>query len=233
MAKARTADTLLGFDPHILFDLVVRVILALFFAFAAGIYIRNAIASLHNADMHHWNAASLSQGLSIFAASLYTLMIASLYVLRLRPVNKFAGWWPSTAAILGGFLMFGLIMFKPRTDLPLTAQVIASVMVLLGNLLSAIILTRLGRSFSILPEGRKLVTKGPYKYVRHPLYLAEALASFGTMIVFLSPGAVILVLAQTVLQFVRMHYEERVLTKTFPAYKKYAKQTSRLIPGVY
>ena len=214
-------------------DIAVRVILGLFFAFSAGLYCKNAAQSLRDIDMSHISVASLSHGLSIFAAGLYTMMIACLYVLRHRPINRFVGIGPSLAALAGGFLMIGLIWFKPRTDLPLEVEVIASGMVLIGNLLAAYVLTRLGRSFSILPEGRKLVMSGPYKIIRHPLYVAEALATFGTMILFLSTGAVILVIVQTILQLVRMHYEERVLTKTFPEYKRYAKTTARLIPGVY
>ncbi len=214
-------------------DIVIRIALGLFFAFSAGIYGHNAGAALKHVDMSHLDAASISEGLSIFTSGLYTLMIACLYVLRLRPVNKFAGFFPSVAAILGGFLMFGLVWFKPRMDLPLGVQVAASILVLLGNAMAAYTLTHLGRSFSILPEGRRLVTAGPYKIIRHPLYVAEAIATFGTMIMFLSTGAVVLVVAQTLLQLARIHYEERVLTKTFPEYKKYAQHTARLIPRVY
>jgi len=233
MAKPTSRKRTKNFIGSRLIDIAIRIALGLFFAFSAGIYGRNAWVALHLVDMSHLNAASLSEGLSVFTSGLYTLMIACLYVLRLRPVNKFAGFFPSLAAVLGGFLMFGLVWFKPRTDLPLSAQVIASLLVLTGNLLAAFILTHLGRSFSILPEGRKLVMTGPYKIIRHPLYVAEAIATLGTMIIFLSTGAVVLVVTQTLLQLVRIHYEERVLTKTFPEYKDYARLTARLIPKIY
>ena len=42
-----------------------------------------------------------------------------------------------------------------------------------------------------------------------------------------------LVVAQTVLQLVRIRYEERVLRETFPEYEEYAKRTAQLIPGIY
>jgi protein-S-isoprenylcysteine O-methyltransferase Ste14 len=129
--------------------------------------------------------------------------------------------------------MSGLLLLNPRTDLPLAAQIAASVLVLAGNGFAVMILMRLGRSFSILPESRKLVTTGPYKIVRHPLYLAEAVATLGAVINFLSPWALLLVGVQTALQLVRIRYEERVLRQTFPEYAKYAKHTARLIPGVY
>ncbi|MGB9153552.1 MAG: isoprenylcysteine carboxylmethyltransferase family protein [Alphaproteobacteria bacterium] len=69
--------------------------------------------------------------------------------------------------------------------------------------------------------------------VRHPLYLAEAIAALGVVINFLSPWALILVAVQLALQIVRIHYEEKVLKENFPEYEEYAKKTWRLIPGIY
>ncbi|MFY9287233.1 MAG: isoprenylcysteine carboxylmethyltransferase family protein [Alphaproteobacteria bacterium] len=233
MAKSSSAKLFGRYDAALLIDLTVRVILGIFFAFAAGIYSNNAFLLLQKTNFQELDAHALSKALSIFSTALYTLTIASLYVLRLRAKNKFVGLWPAIASILGGFLMFGLLLFKPREDLPLEIQILASCIVLIGNILVIYVLTHLGRSFSILPESRKLVTKGPYNFIRHPLYVAETIVSLGVMIVFLSPGAVALVVTQFLFQLVRIHYEEKVLTKNFPEYKNYAKRTARLIPGVY
>jgi len=221
------------FDRTMLADIFVRTTLAIFFAFSAGIYYRNALAQLNAADMSQINAASVSLGFSIFTSALFTMMIACLYVLRHRPKNKFVGWWPSFAAILGGFMMFGLVWFPPNDELSIEWRVTGSMLILIGNIFAVYALFNLGRSFSILPEGRALVTKGPYKIIRHPLYVAEGIASLGTMILMFSAGTVVLVIAQTLFQLVRIHYEEKVLTETFPEYKKYAKTTARLVPGVY
>ena len=214
-------------------DFMIRAALGLTFALAAGIYFKNAFAELLTPDagtsgMHH-----MGRGLSILAIGLYTLMIGCLYALRLSPANRATGTWPCAAAILGGFLMSGLLLFNPRHDLSLSVQIAASLLVLIGNSFAVLILLQLGRSFSILPESRKLVTKGPYKIVRHPLYLAEAVAALGALINFLSAWALVLVAVQIALQMVRIHYEERVLRETFPEYESYARRTARLIPGVY
>lgn len=232
-SAARSARPRAKHDRRHAIDLAIRFALALTFALSAGFYFRNAFGQFHRLDPAHLDGKTLAFGLSILAIGLYTLMIACLYVLRLQPISKFAGVWPCAAAILGGFLMSGLLFFSPRTDLPLSIQIAASVLVLVGNIFTVMVLLRLGRSFSILPESRKLVTSGPYKIVRHPLYLAEAVATLGVLINFLSPWALLLVAVQTALQLVRIRYEERVLSATFPEYAEYAKHTARLIPGIY
>ena len=91
----------------------------------------------------------------------------------------------------------------------------------------------LGRSLSILPQARKLVTGGPYRFVRHPLYLAEFVALFGLAWQFALPWSLLLWCLAAAAQFPRMYFEEQVLSETFPEYRSYAAQTARLLPGVY
>jgi protein-S-isoprenylcysteine O-methyltransferase Ste14 len=215
------------------YDASVRGLLSAFFALSAGVYFRNAIHTWRDVIETGFTMAGFVHGLSNIAVTCYVLMIACLYILRRKPVNKFAGIWPSIAALLGGFLIMALVLLEPRNDLPLDVQILGSALLLVGNGMAIYILTHLGRSFSILPEGRRLVTSGPYKYVRHPLYVAEVFAVLGAMVAFWSPAAILIVIAQLAFQLVRIHYEERVLTRTFPEYKNYARRTSRLIPGVY
>jgi len=214
-------------------DLAIRFALAITFAVAAGVYLNGALAIVHKINPDHINAYQIGQLLSVLAICLYTLMISILYILRLRARNILSGIAPSAAAILGGFLMSALLFFSPRDDLPLWALITASALVVIGNIFTVLVLLSLGRSFSILPEGRRLVTHGPYAVVRHPLYLAEAVAAVGALINFLSPWTFLLVGLQLVLQMVRIHYEEKVLHETFPEYADYAQKTWRLIPGIY
>jgi protein-S-isoprenylcysteine O-methyltransferase Ste14 len=214
-------------------DLLIRFALGLTFAYSAGVCLQTSLVGFQHIDFEHPKPGEIGHMLSVLVIGLYTLMIACLYVLRLRPVSKFAGAIPCAAAILGGFLMSALLLLSPREDLPLWARITASLLVVVGNAFAIMIILRLGRSFSILPEGRRLVTSGPYAVVRHPLYLAEAVATLGAVINFLSPWALLLVVVQLGLQMVRIHYEEKVLKESFPEYEDYAQRTWRLIPGIY
>jgi protein-S-isoprenylcysteine O-methyltransferase Ste14 len=214
-------------------DLAIRFSLGLTFALAAGTYLHGGLAAWGKIDWANPQPHQIGQAISVVVIGLYTLMIACLYVVRLRPVSAFAGAIPCAAAILGGYLMAALLFLSPREDLPLGVRVFACALVILGIAFSIVILMQLGRSFSILPEGRRLVTHGPYAVVRHPLYLAEAVATLGMVLNYLSLWAVLLIAAQLALQLVRIHYEEAVLKEHFPEYEDYAKKTWRLIPGIY
>jgi protein-S-isoprenylcysteine O-methyltransferase Ste14 len=103
---------------------------------------------------------------------------------------------------------------------------------LLGCLVLLASVLVLGRCFGVLPEARGLVTRGPYRWVRHPVYLGELTAATG--LVLAAPVA-LNVLLGTILfiaQFVRMRLEETALRDAFPEYAAYASRTPRLLPRV-
>ncbi len=220
-------------SDHDLIDFGARAALGLSFAFYAGACFNKSLAEFGTVDVSRFDAHGFSQALAVLAIGLYALTVACLYALRLRPIRRTPGAWPSAAALLGGFMMFGLLLLDRRTDLPLAAQLSASLLILTGNGFAIYILAHLGRSISILPESRKLVTSGPYQVVRHPLYLAEAVTTLGVFIQFLSPWALVLFVAQISMQMIRIHYEERVLRETFPEYEFYSRHSWRLIPMIY
>jgi protein-S-isoprenylcysteine O-methyltransferase Ste14 len=91
----------------------------------------------------------------------------------------------------------------------------------------------LGRSFSLMPEARRLVTGGPYSLLRHPLYVGEELPLIGFVMLSLSGLTFALLLLQICCQFFRMQYEEEVLFAAFPEYAEYKMRTFRILPGLY
>jgi protein-S-isoprenylcysteine O-methyltransferase Ste14 len=109
--------------------------------------------------------------------------------------------------------------------------------VLAGDLLSVgfsvwllVAVINLGRCFGVLPEARGLVTRGPYRLVRHPVYLGEIGACTGLVIAAPTVANAVLLSAFSVAQAVRMRLEERELANAFPEYARYASQTPRLLP---
>jgi protein-S-isoprenylcysteine O-methyltransferase Ste14 len=161
----------------------------------------------------------------------FVVLVASV-VLRGAPLDRAEGIEPRLSALCGTLLITA-IPFLPRTDLSPELGVLSTVLILGGNALAIVVLLRLGRSFSVMAEARGLVTRGIYRHIRHPLYLAEEIAAIGGAMQFFSPWAVLLLLVQFGFQLRRMANEERVLERHFPEYARYRQTTARLLPGVY
>ena len=96
---------------------------------------------------------------------------------------------------MGTFLVYGITAF-PRRDLPLSLEAVSTLLTTIGNAGAIVALLQLGRSFSIMAESRQLVTTGPYRLVRHPLYLAEQIATIGLFIQFAALWPALLLVLQ-------------------------------------
>ena len=106
-------------------------------------------------------------------------------------------------------------------------------MILSGTLFATYAVLGLGRSISVLPEARGLVTRGPYAMIRHPLYLGELVTLSGITLQYFSAWALLLLVLQCAFQVERMRNEERVLSRVFPEYRDYMARTARLVPHIY
>jgi protein-S-isoprenylcysteine O-methyltransferase Ste14 len=162
----------------------------------------------------------------------FFVTLAGTVVVRARPTGKARGFEPRVSALIGTFLIAVVVLF-PCRELSLTAGVISTLLLLTGNAIAVYVLSHLGRSFSIMPEARGLVTSALYRHVRHPLYVAEMIASIGTVLQFLSVWTALILAVQIVFQLRRMRNEEVVLMEIFPEYAAYKQKTARIIPGVY
>jgi protein-S-isoprenylcysteine O-methyltransferase Ste14 len=163
------------------------------------------------------------------SSALFVALAAATTLTRLPPLRKAPGLEPRIAALLGTFLLTALAMLPPN-EISSIALVASCSFVVMGMLSSFIVLHWLGKAFSIMAEARRLIMRGPYAHVRHPLYVCEEIAVIGIFIQVVSPVALIILMAQAVFQIRRMLNEERVLKATFPEYENYARRTPRLIP---
>jgi protein-S-isoprenylcysteine O-methyltransferase Ste14 len=92
-----------------------------------------------------------------------------------------------------------------------------------------------GRSFhaTASPTEGGLVTTGPYRYVRHPIYAAALYITWAGVFGNLSIMNVAFGLLTFVGGLVRMLCEETLVRVRYPEYDEYAKKTKRLIPFVF
>jgi len=95
----------------------------------------------------------------------------------------------------------------------------------------------LGRFFSeairIKPE-HKLITNGPYRFIRHPIYLGEILYFLSIPMIFGSIYGFFVMLALIPMLLHRIGVEEKVLISKFgQEYIEYTQKTKKLIPCIY
>jgi protein-S-isoprenylcysteine O-methyltransferase Ste14 len=99
--------------------------------------------------------------------------------------------------------------------------------------LSLASLLTLGRGFGLRPALRRLATTGPYRLVRHPIYLAYVVADVGYNVTEWARGSVLLMLVGWASLVYRIRAEERILSQD-AAWAEYRASTRyRLIPGVW
>jgi len=125
--------------------------------------------------------------------------------------------------IVGLFVQQALFATRPGL---VVVQVLAVILVLWARITFGM------RSlhYAANPTGGGLVTSGPYRFVRHPIYAAILFfiwAGVASRTTLLSVGLGILVSAATALRIVA---EERLVTARYPEYAAYAARTKRVIP---
>src|SRR5215831_11669056 len=144
--------------------------------------------------------------------------------------------------VLANFAAFGLFFALMIALVGSADGPVALLLALCGCLLavagSALVIRsrrELGSAWSLVPtvgQGTGLVTTGPYRLVRHPIYLGLVLVAAGEALAFGSWPALIIVLSGIVPTFAwRAHAEEALLSQTFgESYTLYRKQVGMIIP---
>ena len=212
-----------------MYDVLMRLPFLGWVLFAATIQLAGLSQSAAPMDLDLACLIQIAMRLSTIA---FMLLAALAVILRSPPSGKASGLEPRNSALVGTFLVYAVAM-SPRRDLSLSGEIVSTLLIMIGNVGAVIALSQLGRSFSIMAESRQLVTTGPYRCVRHPLYLAEEIATIGVFLQFASLQAALVLAAHIAFQLRRMRNEELVLTASFHEYATYQRTTARLIPGVY
>jgi protein-S-isoprenylcysteine O-methyltransferase Ste14 len=91
------------------------------------------------------------------------------------------------------------------------------------------------RSFHLAanPTAGGLVTMGPYRFVRHPIYTGVCLFVTAGAVVHLSWTTALLAGLVWIGALGRLFCEEKLVVARYPEYQQYAATTSRMIPFVF
>ena len=204
-----------------------RWLAIIFFGVLAAAFVDNAVEACVALVREPDSRAFAIAGYSLLRAGV--LIAFTAFVFLRGPARR-----PSrdpvafVACVVG---MFALVAIQTPEASVSTGLVFAGDVVALVSaawMLASILV--LGRCFGVLPEARGLVTRGPYRLVRHPLYLGELGTCAGLVIAAPSAWNLAVAAAFAGAQGVRMYLEERALANEFPEYVVYRKRTPRLFP---
>ena len=158
---------------------------------------------------------------------LFVLIIMGLFVIR-RPARAQGATLTFWLAVVATFLP-ALGLRPAETGLAGPGLALQSG----GLALMLLSIAFLNRSFGLAPAHRGLVTRGPYRLVRHPLYAGEIIAVTGYCLGFVSPSNWIVLALFALATVGRIYAEERLLSvdEDYRAYRQRVRW--RLLPGAW
>jgi protein-S-isoprenylcysteine O-methyltransferase Ste14 len=165
-------------------------------------------------------------------ACCFYAVLAWCYLRRGRAVATSRSGLAHLAAVAATVTPFCFALL-PAAQAGVLRSLAASVLLVAGTAWSVWALRSLGRSFGILAQARVVVQRGPYRWVRHPLYLGEVVACLGLALNRGTVAAALLWVGLCAMQVYRASREEEVLARSLPDYAGYRLRTSALLPGVF
>ena len=136
------------------------------------------------------------------------------------------------------FFLFGLFAFIPpllRWSFPFLFHVGGYLLMIMGVLILFMAFYNLGSNLSPFPRPKanaKLVTRGIYRYIRHPIYTAILFGAFGVFLVSGALSQLLIYVLLCILFWYKSGYEEELLVKKFPDYEEYKSTSGRFFPRI-
>lgn len=137
------------------------------------------------------------------------------------------------AAVLTLLSVAGPPLLRASDLAPLLPDVATAMVSALGLGLVVVGKMALGRSFGLVPANRGVVVRGPYTFVRHPIYTGYLITHAAFLLASPTPWNVSVILIADVALVLRALMEERVLSADV-AYQGYCRRVGwHLVPGVF
>ncbi len=152
-----------------------------------------------------------------------------------RPAQKLAQAMAS-AAFVAVFVVSGLDRREGWTSVPAPLSAAALAVVALGFAVVFLVFRENGHASATIEvaAGQRLVSTGPYRLVRHPMYAGALLLLLATPPALGSLAALPCVAVLAAAIAVRILDEERLLAAELPGYDGYRREVRyRLVPGLW
>jgi protein-S-isoprenylcysteine O-methyltransferase Ste14 len=164
------------------------------------------------------------------AETLLYIIVAIAFAVRSDPVDRSRGVAEIIVPLIGSVLPFALLTKAPGAWIlgkPFLLKVVFCWMAIAEGF-TAWSIWSLRRSFSITVEARAVVTHGPYRWVRHPVYLGEILAAAAVVAWRWSLLNIAIFILFVIIQLLRARWEESKLRRTFPEYTTFSARSKWL-----
>ena len=116
---------------------------------------------------------------------------------------------------------------------PLVPTVVSTTLMVGGLALAVLSKLYLNRSFGLIAANRGIKVKGPYRFVRHPMYVGYFIDQVGFLLASFSIVNLAAYLLAWSFQLLRISEEEKMLRQD-AAYQQFAERvTAKLIPGIF
>jgi protein-S-isoprenylcysteine O-methyltransferase Ste14 len=176
-------------------------------------------------------------GILILPSLLQELLVTISFLVRPKARRVAPSWQSRAVAYAHTFGVMAFLLYataqRPDWIRPTTIpelRTAGAVLWLCGAVLSLWPLWYLRRSFSVEPEARSLVTAGPYRWARHPIYAVYLWINLGILLRHLTASLAVVLIVWTALLLRRIRYEEAVLAEAFPDYRDYQRRVGALWP---
>ena len=161
-----------------------------------------------------------------FGLAVYNALLAIVLAMRDAPLRSSTP--PEMALGLAGSLLPFISVVERVPDGQLA--LLGFALQVIGLIWMIASVAALGKSFGVAPADRGLVASGPYRVVRHPLYLGELVFYAGVLAARPSVLHLALWIALAGIQVARLKAEEGVINR----YGEYTQAVHwRLVPGVW
>jgi protein-S-isoprenylcysteine O-methyltransferase Ste14 len=160
-----------------------------------------------------------------FAETAIFVVLGLSFMLRVNPIDRARGMREILVPIAGSVVPFFLLAAPPHPSLSRTETLYIFWAMTTATLLTVWGMWTLRRAFSITVEARTLVTRGPYRWIRHPIYAGEIATATAVALWRFSPANVIWLALFVAIQLLRAYWEERKLAHHFTDYAPWARRS--------
>ena len=187
-----------------------------------------------------WLAGGLTSGLSLARTN------PEIVKERMRsPLQQDQKPWdrPLILAIFGGWALLHVVAGLDAkrfewSDMPIALEVLGAIAIFFAIYVFHIVMRENAYASAVVKSdagrGHKVISTGPYAWVRHPMYAGAIFYFLGTALLLGSWYAFVFGLVLIAVIAFRAVREERMLAAELPGYADYARRVKyRLVPGVW